>query len=371
MPKVVHGNRMKIYKVPDVLFRPTLTTKVTMNNDNYTPPNPLTTWIDSIDNSQNNHELQQLMLLLNDHETNHIDNGTNIQEGQSRETSKTISTNNTFNILELAPQETLFQPNVHPISEIEQVLGNNEEVQPSQEYNEKLKLPAEIINELQLLMMYEEIHTNIMEYRKKAVIALINTIKQDNVLQKVCKRNNRMNGVEAILKANNLPKQHSLSPRQTNAYPSPETQNTETRAPPTSQYRNPPGPQLLQSINGIISYRQYDPEFVPVPLESTPRQKRVELGLFFDVTQHLVSQKIAQLELKEEVDTARCILANRIASRLVIILQQLPTESDRQHAIRSYVKTHIHDNFTTDDNQLHILINNYHNAMMEAKSRQD
>ncbi|KAG2216598.1 hypothetical protein INT45_001986 [Circinella minor] len=203
MPKVVHGNRMEIYKVPDVLFHPTLTTKVTMNYDNYTP-NLLTTWIDSADNSQNNHELQQLMLLLNDHETSHIDNGTNIQEGQSRETSKTISTNNTFNILELAPQEILSQLNVHFISEIEQVLGNNEEVQPLQEYNEKLKFPAEIINELQLLMMYKEIHTNIMEYRKKAATALINTIKQDNVLQKVCKYNSRMNGVETILKANNV-----------------------------------------------------------------------------------------------------------------------------------------------------------------------
>ena len=130
-----------------------------------------------------------------------------------------------------------------------------------------------------------------------------------------------------------LPKQHSPSPRHTNVYLSSETQNTETRAPSTSHYRNPPGPQLLQSINGIVSYRQYDPEFVPVPLESTPKQKRVELGLFFDVAQHLVSQKIVQLELKEEVDTARRILANRIASRLAIILQQLPTESDRQHTI--------------------------------------
>ncbi|KAG2216600.1 hypothetical protein INT45_001988 [Circinella minor] len=165
-----------------------------------------------------------------------------------------------------------------------------------------------------------------------------------------------------------LPKQHSPSLHQTNAYPSPATQNTEIRAPPTSQYQNLPGPLLLQSINRIISYCQYNPEFVPVLLESTPRQKRVELGLFFDVAQHLVSQKIVQLELKEEVDTARRILANQIASRLAIILQQLPTKSDCQHAIRLYVKTHIHDNFITDDNQLHILINNYSNAMMEAKS---
>ncbi|KAI7846994.1 hypothetical protein BDC45DRAFT_542327 [Circinella umbellata] len=144
------------------------------------------------------------MLLLNDHETSHIDNDTNIQEGQSDETLMPTSTNDTFDTLELTLQEMSSQPNLHLVSEIEQVLRNNGGVQPSQEYNEKLKLPAEIINELQLLMMYEEIHTNIIKYRKKAALALINTIKQDSALQKVCKRNNRMNRVEAILEANNV-----------------------------------------------------------------------------------------------------------------------------------------------------------------------
>ena len=75
------------------------------------------------------------------------------------------------------------------------------------------------------------------------------------------------------------------------------------------------------------------------------------------------------LEIKEEIDTARRILTNRIACRLSIILQRLPSEGDRQQAIRTYIKTHIHDTFITEDNQLHVLINNYHNAMMEAKAR--
>ncbi|KAI7846744.1 hypothetical protein BDC45DRAFT_576728 [Circinella umbellata] len=166
------------------------------------------------------------------------------------------------------------------------------------------------------------------------------------------------------------PKQYSPSPQQSNVYPSPKSQNTETRTSATSQYRNPPGPQLLQSINGIVSYHQYDPEFVLVPLKFNPKQRRVELGLFFDVAQHFVSRKIVQLEVKEEIDTTRRILANRIACQLSIILQRLPSESDRQHTIRSYIKTHIHNNFITNDSQLHTLINNYHNAMMEVKLRQ-
>ncbi|KAI7846965.1 hypothetical protein BDC45DRAFT_527718 [Circinella umbellata] len=167
------------------------------------------------------------------------------------------------------------------------------------------------------------------------------------------------------------PRSPTLYPVQNNnVYPSPSSQDTEAKAPSSNQYRNPPGPQLIHSTNGIISYRPYDTEFVPVPLETTPKQKRVELGLFFDVAQHLVSQRIMQLEIKEELETARRILANRIACRLSIILQNLPTELDRQSATRTYIKTHIHDNFITDDIKLHTLINNYYNAMMEAKARQ-
>ncbi|KAG2216238.1 hypothetical protein INT45_002780 [Circinella minor] len=155
-----------------------------------------------------------------------------------------------------------------------------------------------------------------------------------------------------------------------NDYPSPPSQGTETKTPTINQYCNLPGPQLIHNINGIISYRPYDTEFVPIPLETTPKQKRVELGLFFDVAQHLVSQHIMQLEIKEEINTARCILANQIACRLSQLLQKLPDESERQCAIRTYIKTHIHDNFIINDNNLHTLINNYHNAMMEAKARQ-
>ena len=77
-----------------------------------------------------------------------------------------------------------------------------------------------------------------------------------------------------------------------------------------------------------------------------------------------------QLEIKEEINTARRILANWIACRLSWLLQKLPDKSERQDAIRTYIKTHIHDNFITDDIKLHTLINNYHNAMMEAKTRQ-
>ncbi|KAI7846667.1 hypothetical protein BDC45DRAFT_576858 [Circinella umbellata] len=131
----------------------------------------------------------------------------------------------------------------------------------------------------------------------------------------------------------------------------------------------PSGPRVVENVNGIISCRSYDPAFLPLPLETDPKQKRVELGLFFDVAQYLVSQKMLVMEIQEEINTARNILANRIACRLSRVLQELPSELERQRYIKKYIKTHIHDNFLTNDGLLHTLVNNFHNTMMETKSR--
>ncbi|KAI7846963.1 hypothetical protein BDC45DRAFT_542353 [Circinella umbellata] len=134
------------------------------------------------------------MLSLNDHETSHVDTDARIQEDQQHETLDSNGATDTLNILEVIdPLETISQPNSYPISEIEQLLGNNEDVQAQQENNEELQLPAEIVNELQLLMKKGGYSPN-----------YCNTINQDDSLQKVCNHNNRVNRVETILKANNI-----------------------------------------------------------------------------------------------------------------------------------------------------------------------
>ncbi|KAI7859032.1 hypothetical protein BDC45DRAFT_565125 [Circinella umbellata] len=79
---------------------------------------------------------------------------------------------------------------------------------------------------------------------------------------------------------------------------------------------NPPGPKVVENISGTITYRSYDPDFLPLPLTNNPKHKRIELGLFFDVAQHLVSQKMLLLEIREEINVARNIMANRIACQL-------------------------------------------------------
>ncbi|KAG2214890.1 hypothetical protein INT45_006529 [Circinella minor] len=146
-----------------------------------------------------------------------------------------------------------------------------------------------------------------------------------------------------------------------------EPVNIETQCR-TSSSINPTGPKVVENISGTITYRSYDPDFLPLPLTNNPKHKRIELGLFFDVAQHLVSQKMLLLEIREEISVARNIMANRIGCRLSIILQELPSELERQKYIKQYIKTHIHDNFLTEDGLLHMLVNNFHNSMMEAKA---
>ena len=201
MPKVVHGNRMKIYKVPDVLFRPTLTAKSIMNNNNYTS-DYLTAWINSDDNNQTNQDIQQLMLLLNDHEN--INTGNNVdtpiinQEDQ-QELLASIITPETVHQM-----GAILHPSFPLTTETEQPNGINEMVQVTQTNEVNLALPAEVINELQLLAIYEEIHTNIKRYRRETAETLVNIIKQNTVLQDMCSHNNRKKGLETILRANKI-----------------------------------------------------------------------------------------------------------------------------------------------------------------------
>ena len=214
MPKVIHGNRMKIYKVPDILFRPTLTTKAIMNHNSHTS-DQLNTWVNP-DDDQTNQDIQQFMLLLNDQENFNMDSNPNIpfvNQGNHQEILTSNNTSDILNLLEIDEMNTTNQPSVPAIAtETEQLnIINKKVAQPTQEFENPLALPIEVINEFQLLAIYEEIHLNIKDYRRKAAKALINTIKQDSALQDLCCHNNRKRGLEAILRANNIDPNMMLS----------------------------------------------------------------------------------------------------------------------------------------------------------------
>ncbi|KAI9484527.1 hypothetical protein BDB00DRAFT_855333 [Zychaea mexicana] len=105
-------------------------------------------------------------------------------------------------------------------------------------------------------------------------------------------------------------------------YPSPWGGNTDA-----------PGPRLVLNNNGQVEYRSVDPEF-----------------------------------LKEDLDANRRLLANRIAHRLAIVLSRIPSELERQGAIRMYLKQHIHDTYITGDSKLHALKHSYYNTLSSTNT---
>ncbi|KAI7849597.1 hypothetical protein BDC45DRAFT_573803 [Circinella umbellata] len=71
-------------------------------------------------------------------------------------------------------------------------------------------------------------------------------------------------------------------------------------------------------------------------------------------------------QAQEDLETARRLLANRIAVRLVSTLWTLPDESARYKAIHEYIKKHLHDNYITADTKLHAMVNSYYNTLVSA-----
>ncbi|KAG2212887.1 hypothetical protein INT45_013810 [Circinella minor] len=67
-----------------------------------------------------------------------------------------------------------------------------------------LKLPPELIAELQLLAFQEEAHKNIIQPRKQAANKLVSYIKNNKKLKTHCNHNNRQTGLKNIFTANNL-----------------------------------------------------------------------------------------------------------------------------------------------------------------------
>ncbi|KAG2217660.1 hypothetical protein INT45_000790 [Circinella minor] len=172
-----------------------------MNNNNYTSDH-LTAWINSDDNNQTNQDIQQLMLLLNDHENINIGNNVDtpiINQEDQQELLASIITPETVHQM-----GAILHPSFPLTTETEQPNGINEMAQTTQANEVNLALPAEVINEFQLLAVYEEIHTNIKRYRREAAETLVNIIKQDTGLQDMCSHNNRKKGLETILRANKI-----------------------------------------------------------------------------------------------------------------------------------------------------------------------
>ncbi|KAI7846668.1 hypothetical protein BDC45DRAFT_576859 [Circinella umbellata] len=67
-----------------------------------------------------------------------------------------------------------------------------------------MKLPQEIVDELQLLAFREDSHKNITKYRKKAADLLMNYITNNELLRSHCNHNNRQAGLKDIFAANKL-----------------------------------------------------------------------------------------------------------------------------------------------------------------------
>ncbi|KAI9491163.1 hypothetical protein BDB00DRAFT_824356 [Zychaea mexicana] len=154
----------------------------------------------------------------------------------------------------------------------------------------------------------------------------------------------------------------------------PDTTNN-TQQPALQQYPSPwgsnadaPGPRLVLNNNGRVEYRSVDPEFVPPALDPEARNRRAEMGLYYDLTQDCVSLHLWQQQLKEDLDANRRLLANRIAHRLAIVLSRIPSELERQGAIRVYLKQHIHDTYITGDSKLHALIHSYYNTLSSTNT---
>ncbi|KAI9488287.1 hypothetical protein BDB00DRAFT_848915 [Zychaea mexicana] len=139
----------------------------------------------------------------------------------------------------------------------------------------------------------------------------------------------------------------------------PDTTNN-TQQPALQQYPSPwggntdaPDPRLVLNNNGQVEYCSVDPEF---------------MGLYYDLIQDCVSLHLWQQQLKEDLDTNRHLLANRIAHYLAIVLSRIPSELERQGAIRVYLKQHIHDTYITGDSKLHALIHSYYNTLSSTNT---
>ncbi|KAI7846773.1 hypothetical protein BDC45DRAFT_542547 [Circinella umbellata] len=133
-----------------------------------------------------------------------------------------------------------------------------------------------------------------------------------------------------------------------------------------NQERKKVVPELTVQHNGNTLYQVYDPDFIP-PLKFTETNElNNEGGLYFDLVNEIVNQKMMQLKLEQNINKARKFLANRIAYRILPLLWKQKDEQERMELIRNYILIYIHDTYLAGDNELHILINQYYNNLLAA-----
>ncbi|KAI7857596.1 hypothetical protein BDC45DRAFT_532438 [Circinella umbellata] len=125
-------------------------------------------------------------------------------------------------------------------------------------------------------------------------------------------------------------------------------------------------PVLTINNGGHMLFRTYDPEYLPPTKQALHKEKIVEKSFFFDLIQECVNAHLTRQQAQEDLETARRLLANRIAVRLVSTLWTLPDESARYKAIHEYIKKHLHDSYITADTKLHAMVNSYYNTLVSA-----